>query len=469
LTSLIRLIRLPIVRGTAGALSPRVHQLLLRQLKRFVGADELDLLRPGVRRLLTAVDAAYQESDDERLSVEHAHKQVAFELQDRYAQLQRDIRERDTFFQLSSDLLCITHLDGQLRQVNASWTRELGYLASELVGKHLADFAHPEDRKALDWKRLEKAAQCEVRMRTRAGTWRSVLFNASRDQAQGAVFAIGHDVTQLKQRSQQDTQAQKLQAVGQLAAGVAHEINTPIQYVGDNAEFLRQSFLDLTAVLTGIGELPPGSELRAAGEKIDLAWLLEEIPKAIDGTQEGIGRVAELVRALKDFAHPDSPEMTLLDLNHALAGTLTVARNELKYVAEVVTDFGALPPVLCHGGSLNQVFLNLLVNAAHAIAAAHPGTRGKITVTSRNEPGGVLISVADTGTGIPEAIRNRIFEPFFTTKAVGKGTGQGLALALAIVQKHKGSLTFESVEGAGTTFFVRLPKAETAPAMQDVA
>ncbi len=258
-------------------------------------------------------------------------------------------------------------------------------------------------------------------------------------------------------RTPQEVQSQKLQAVGQLAAGVAHEINSPIQYIGDNVAFLRQSFLDLKALLKLFAQLPRESTLRQLAEKIELPWLLDEIPKAIEGTSEGIQRVAELVRALKDFAHPDSAEMTLIDLNHALRGTLIVAGNELKYVADVTTDFGAVPNLLCHGGSLNQVFLNLLVNAAHAVSASNRERPGKIKVTSRAEADAVVVTISDNGVGIPEANRCRIFEPSFTTRPNGKGNSQGLALALAIVEKHGGTLTFDSTVAVGTTFFVRLP------------
>jgi signal transduction histidine kinase len=162
---------------------------------------------------------------------------------------------------------------------------------------------------------------------------------------------------------------------------------------------------------------------------------------------------------MKAFAHPDQGQHSLADLNEALRSTLTVGNNELKYVADVRTDLGPLPPVRCQLGDLNQVFLNLLVNAAHAIADAvgDSGQRGQITVTTRQEGERVIVAVSDTGTGIPEAIRDRIFEPFFTTKSVGRGTGQGLAIARSVVEKHGGTLTFDTVLGQGTTFYVTIP------------
>ncbi len=237
-------------------------------------------------------------------------------------------------------------------------------------------------------------------------------------------------------------QAQKLESVGRLAAGIAHEINTPIQYIGDSLAFVREA----------IGDLPT-----ADPEERD--YLDAQIPIALTRGLDGIARVARIVRSMKVFAHPDQPEMTAVDLNEALASTFDVARNEYKYVADVDLALASdLPSVCCHAGQINQVFLNLVVNAAHAIGDAHPaGTRGRIAATTRRDGDSVVIAIADSGAGIPEAIRDHVFEPFFTTKPVGKGTGQGLAIAHSVIDRHRGSLTFESVVGIGTTFFVRLP------------
>jgi signal transduction histidine kinase len=202
------------------------------------------------------------------------------------------------------------------------------------------------------------------------------------------------------------------------------------------------------------------AEVQRAEEASDCAFLLEEVPRAITQTLEGVDRVATIVRAMKEFAHPEGREMAAADLNRALLSTLTVARNELKYVADVETDFGELPLVICNVGDLNQVFLNLLVNAAHAIGDVVKGTfgKGKIRVHTQAEGNTVLVTISDTGCGIAEANRPKVFDPFFTTKEVGRGTGQGLAIArTVVVDRHKGALTFESEVGKGTTFHVRLP------------
>jgi signal transduction histidine kinase len=209
------------------------------------------------------------------------------------------------------------------------------------------------------------------------------------------------------------------------------------------------------------------AEIRNTEEEIDLAYLDENLPGSFDSCQDGVSRISTIVRAMKEFAHPDQREKAPADLSKALQTTLNIARNEYKYVANVTTELGDLPPVLCHVGDLNQVFLNLIVNAAHAIGdvVGQGGSKGTIRITTVREGDLVRIDIADTGSGIPEAIRHRIFDPFFTTKEVGKGSGQGLAIARSIVvTKHRGSLTFESAVGKGTTFTIRLPIGDSPQA-----
>ena len=264
--------------------------------------------------------------------------------------------------------------------------------------------------------------------------------------------------------------AQKLESVGRLAAGVAHEINTPIQFVGNNITFFETSLRDLVHLCDRYRDIlheaggPLGrADLDAAREAeatADLEFVRQNLDRAIASTQDGIGRVTRIVQSMKAFAHPDQGERSLADLNAALQSTLTVATHELKYVADVELQLGDLPLVPCLLGDLNQVFLNLLVNAAHAIGdvVKESGEKGLIRVTSAVTQGDqVVIAISDSGTGIPEDARLKIFDPFFTTKEVGRGTGQGLALARAVVDKHGGTLTFDTELGRGTTFYVRLP------------
>lgn len=284
---------------------------------------------------------------------------------------------------------------------------------------------------------------------------------------------LGADTTERRILESQLVQALKLESIGLLAAGIAHEINTPTQYVGDNTRFLRDAFSDLLKVQESFGQLLEGcragsvtpdqiANVDAALERADIGYLTEEIPKAIQQSLEGLERVTRIVRAMKDFAHPGTGEKTPVDINKAIDSTATVARNEWKYVADLVTDFApSLPPVPCLPGELNQVFLNVIINAAHAIAAARgeeSTPKGLITIKTLRDGDWVEIRVSDTGTGIPEAIRSRVFDPFFTTKGIGKGTGQGLSVSHdVVVKKHGGTISFETEVGEGTTFIIRLP------------
>ncbi|MFQ5676092.1 MAG: PAS domain S-box protein [bacterium] len=284
---------------------------------------------------------------------------------------------------------------------------------------------------------------------------------------------LAADITERKTLECQLAQAQKLESIGQLAAGIAHEINTPTQYVGDNARFLQVAFGRLKNVLHINHELLKAAkenaitkELIAEADSIvedtKMTYIVDEIPIAIQETLDGVDRVANIVRAMKEYAHPDADEMTLTDINKALENTITVACNEWKYVAEMVTEFDpSLPLVPCLPGKLNQVFLNLIVNAVHAISdVVGDGSAGKgiIKVSTGYERDWVEIKISDSGTGIPEEFRPKIFDPFFTSKEVGKGTGQGLSISHnVIVEKHGGSITFETEIGKGTTFIIRLP------------
>ncbi len=279
-------------------------------------------------------------------------------------------------------------------------------------------------------------------------------------------------LTHLRETQAELVQAQKLESVGRLASGIAHEINTPIQFVSDSLTFVQDAVPQVVELVERYRQLRAQilagatvdrdvlARIAEAEEEGDLDYLLENVPKALERCADGLGRVSTLVRAMKEFAHPEQKQKVSADLNRALSNTLTIARSEYKYVAEVEADYGELPPVLCHLGELNQVFLNIVVNAAHAIESASRGADGKgvIRVATRLEAGAVRVSISDTGTGIPEEIRDRIFDPFFTTKEVGKGTGQGLAIARSVVvDKHGGTLTFDSEMGRGTTFHIRLP------------
>lgn len=278
------------------------------------------------------------------------------------------------------------------------------------------------------------------------------------------------DIEALKQAQREAFQASRLASVGQLAAGIAHEINTPIQYVGDNLHFIAGGLADLSEAFAAARQLAEETGLRTDTmevatryqervAEIDLPYLLEEMPNAVRQSLEGVGQVARIVLSMKEFSHPGSSSKTSTDINRALESTVTVSRNTWKHAAEMRCDFDpGLPPVSCYVGELNQVFLNLIVNAAHAIEASGKPMPGRITVSTRSEDDFVVIRVEDTGSGVPEAIKDKIFDPFFTTKEVGKGTGQGLAICRdVVVAKHGGHIEVGGGEGTGAVFAVYLP------------
>jgi PAS domain S-box-containing protein len=373
--------------------------------------------------------------------------------------------------------------DGRFLSVNSALASTFGYDSPEEMIAGAADIYHqyyvnPKRREEFEFlmrtvggvRNFDGEALCKDGSRI----WIATSVCAIRQN--GAVVRIEgmcEDITERILLRTQLLQAQKLESVGQLAAGVAHEINTPTQYIGDNVRFIKDAFLDLKSLLASYEHLLLSAkndtltsetikDIEEALKRYDAGYLLEEIPKAVDQTLEGVARVSTIVSAMKEFSHPGTKEKIPLDLNHAIDSTITVARNEWKYVAEVETEFDtSLPPIPCLPGEFNQVILNLIINATHAIGDANRKgglEKGKIKVQTLNCPGWAEIRIQDSGSGIPVQIRNRIFDPFFTTKEIGKGTGQGLAIARSVVvDKHGGSIHFETEEGKGTTFIVRLP------------
>jgi len=289
------------------------------------------------------------------------------------------------------------------------------------------------------------------------------------DKIIGCIISF-RDISELKAAQQEALQASKLASVGQLAAGIAHEVNTPTQYIGDNLRFIESAYQDIAALLTDYQKLVVAAhdvdslhdlvaQIEASTETADLSYLMEELPMATEQSLSGVEQVSRIVQAMKEFSHPGSDDMVLTDLNGALKNTLTVCCNEWKNLAESKMDFDkSLPLVTCFPGELNQVFLNLIVNAAQAIGERNLGEKGEITLSTRQDNDWVEIRVSDTGAGIPEDIRPLIFDPFFTTKGVGKGTGQGLSICHDVItKKHGGTLTVETEIGIGSTFILRLP------------
>jgi len=272
-------------------------------------------------------------------------------------------------------------------------------------------------------------------------------------------------VSELGEAQAQLLHAQKLEAVGQLAAGVAHEINTPMQYIGDNLRFLQKAFGKITALIDTLEAVRDASDpqtreaMDEAFRRAKLRFVRERVPRALTQGIEGVEAVSRIVAAMKEFSHPGAEEKVATDVNRLLETTATVSRNEWKYVADLELELDeTLPEIPAHGSELNQVFLNMIVNAAHAIERS--GERGTIHVSTHARPDTILVRIADTGAGIAPEHRRRIFDPFFTTKKVGRGTGQGLAIARSIVvDKHGGTIEVDSHVGEGTTFSIRLPRA----------
>ncbi|MFS2222082.1 sensor histidine kinase [Pantoea sp. B65] len=280
-------------------------------------------------------------------------------------------------------------------------------------------------------------------------------------------------LTELRFTQVQLLQAQKMESIGQLAAGIAHEINTPTQYVSDNVGFVKAATVSLLTLLDSalalavvarekMAEEPVVAEFDAVLKRAKVEFLRRQIPGALDESLEGLGHIAKIVAAMKEFSHPSRNEKELVDVREVINTTVTVARNEWKYVAELETQFeDNLPQLPCLRDMIGQAILNLVVNAAHAIAdTIQQGVRekGSIIVSAARDGEHMEIRVKDDGGGIPVGIRDRIFDPFFTTKAVGKGTGQGLAIVYStVVDKHDGRIHCESEEGVGTTFILRLP------------
>lgn len=285
-------------------------------------------------------------------------------------------------------------------------------------------------------------------------TERRVAEEALRSTQAGLEQLVQERTTQLALANTQLVQSEKLASIGQLAAGVAHEINNPIGYVHSNIGSLQTYLADLFALLDAYETLPSMPDIEALRKKVDVAFLREDIPSLIRESQEGIGRVKKIVQDLKDFSRVDSTQQwQSANLHQGIDSTLNIVNNEIKYLADVVKDYGVLPLVECLPSQLNQVFMNLLVNAAHAMGTQ----RGTITIRTGVVGDRVWLAFADTGSGIPKENLSRIFDPFFTTKPVGKGTGLGLSLTYGIVQKHHGRIEVQSEVGVGTVFRIELP------------
>jgi PAS domain S-box-containing protein len=422
---------------------------------------------PEWRALLDRVNQAYAETDQERYRLERSIATCSEEMSELNARLSEERDQLRAIFESAAVGIVQIDARGVVLECNQQFADMLGRARDEVVGADWLGFVHEEDRAAarrFDASRGASSSTAEWRFGRRDGTtaWAELDVSAVGD-ARGSelTIAIVRDITAQRHLEVSLRHAQKLEAVGRLAAGIAHEINTPIQFVGDNLTFMRSAVEVLRALRVRLRGLAEPAALAEIERELDLDYLEAELPLALEQSVGGIEHIAKIVRAMKFMSSSDRGQsQSTVDLNTILRNAATVATPETKYVADVVFDEGELPTILAHATDLNQVFLNLIVNAAHAIADrfARTSERGTITVRTRHEGDDVVVAIQDTGAGIPADIQDKIFDPFFTTKELGRGSGQGLAIARSIVvDKHGGALTFESTVGEGTTFSVRLP------------
>jgi PAS domain S-box-containing protein len=384
-----------------------------------------------------------------------------------------------TIFEDASVGIALVDPTGHFLRVNRAHAAMSGHTPEELVGRHFRELVPEHLREERVAEHEQQSADADVdgveipvpfeRPDGSIG-WTLVSYSIIRN----AVGEPLHNVVQVRDISEQrrlEEQlrlAQKLESVGQLAAGIAHEINTPTQFIGDSVRFAADACADLLALVDAYEGALAGDDQRDrlddARERADVPYLRDRLPAALGRAADGVDRVATIVRAMREFASPGGGDRELVDVNAALANTLVVTANRYNAIADVRTDFADVPPVRGNGGELNQVFVSLIVNAAQAIEDAG-SDRGVITLSTRCDGEHVAITIADTGSGIAPEHRGRVFDPFFTTREVGQGTGQGLTTARAIIaDRHAGAITLESEPGRGAAFTITLPAAHGDPA-----
>lgn len=366
--------------------------------------------------------------------------------------------------------------DHRIALVNKMTCSLFGAPAEQIVGRECHDFICPAERGCCPITDLGQVIdQAERQLIGSDRREIPVLKSVIEIQYNGESHLLESfiDITERKHLEAQAVHSKKLESIGQLAAGIAHEINTPTQFVNDNLRFLQDSFSDIKSLISLQEDLKKAivdeskaksilAEIECIEEAIDLEFLLEDIPNAIVQGREGAGRIAEIVAAMKAFSYPGQSEKVAVDINEAIRTTVTVTRSEWKYVAELELDLADdLPMVQGYLGDINQAMLNIIVNAAHAIAEKkeeQPDFKGLITISTRLTDDWLEIHIGDNGPGVPENILDCVFDPFFTTKEVGKGTGQGLTIAQKVVEgMHSGKLRIETEKDRGSTFIILLP------------
>jgi PAS domain S-box-containing protein len=371
--------------------------------------------------------------------------------------------DAEAFFEMSIDNVCVAGLDGYFKRVNPAWTQTLGWSAEELLARPSIEFVHPEDRAATLAGRDRLASGGALgplrnRYLHKDGSCRWLEWRSAAHLGRELVYAIARDITEQKQAEEQLAEAKEREAklerqlvfadrmasVGTLAAGLAHEINNPLAYVAANITLMLDSLRALQAEVAS----PRLPELLEMGTAV----------------QDGAERIRKIMRGLKTFSRVEQERRAVIELQPLLELSINMAYNEIRHRARLVKDYGSAPAVEADEARLGQVFINLLVNAAHAIPEGHTDANEIRVKTSTSADGKAVIEVRDSGCGIPSALLSRIFDPFFTTKPIGIGTGLGLAICHNIVGALGGEISVESREGAGACFRVELPAATRRPA-----
>lgn len=464
--------------------------------------DEIKILTSSFLKMRDAIAEKIDVIEDQNATLEQRVATRTANLTEANTKLEQEIVQRSRaekslriyreIILNTNEAIIVCGADGRIIKTNPACEQNTGYSRDELLGQY-PDFLRSDHHDDEFFHQIQEVIRSEghwdgeIWNRKKNGEeiphW--VVINPIYDEQGEILHLIGlyRDISELKQTEARLSQAQKLESIGQLSAGVAHEINTPTQFVGDNIRFLETAFEDLSEVQHAYhgsyeaakNQADTTSQIKQVEtvlEQADSEYLAEEIPVAIRQSIDGVSRIAKIVGAMKAFSHMGAENKEQADLNAAISNTLTVASNEWKYVADINLDLDeALPTVPCYPAEFNQIVLNLVVNAAHAIKDVvddSSGEKGVISISSRLLEHEVEVRIGDTGSGIPEAVRDKIFDPFFTTKEVGKGTGQGLSIVHStVVEKHGGALEFETEIGKGTTFVIRLPLAQGEIVQED--